>query len=97
MRAKDTTRLSVIRSLLADITNSSKTPRPINSDAKLLVLLRKKIGAARRAANEFTGANRKDLAQIEHEQVAILEGYAGAVETMGEEEIGSGVVKDVGG
>src|SRR3954471_6261859 len=53
MRAKDTARLSVLRSLLADITNASKTSSPITNDVALLALLRKRISASQTATDEF--------------------------------------------
>lgn len=87
MRAKDSTRLSVLRSLLADITNASKTPTPINNDIALLSLLRKRIAAGRTAADEFAAANRADLVEKEQAQIRVMESYAGEVQTIGREEI----------
>lgn len=79
MIAKDTPRLSVLRALLADITNASKTTSPVSTDLHLLALLRKRIAASRSAADEFKAANRPDLAEKEEAQIKVLEEYAGTV------------------
>lgn len=79
--------LNVLRALLAEITNASKTTSPIKTDLQLLSLLRKRVAASRTAAQQFGAANRTDLKDKEDAQVAILEGYAGEVDTIGEEEI----------
>ena len=39
------------------------------------------------AAQEFSAANRNDLTDKEEAQIAVLEEYAGEVDTVGEEEI----------
>ncbi|KAI4126783.1 MAG: hypothetical protein LQ347_004833 [Umbilicaria vellea] len=86
MKVKDINRLDVLRALLAEITNASKTSSPIKTDLQLLSLLRKRAAASRTAAREFSAANRTDLKDKEDAQVAVLEGYAGEVDTIGEEE-----------
>lgn len=91
MRAKDQARLSVLRSVLADITNLSKTSSPIKDDLTLLSLLRKRIGAAKGAVDEFTKANRTDLVEKEQKQVDILEEYASGIKTTDVAEIKSAV------
>ncbi|KAI9824109.1 MAG: hypothetical protein M1832_002179 [Thelocarpon impressellum] len=88
LKAKDTNRLNVLRSLLAETTNLAKTSNPITTDVQLLSLLRKRSAASRTAAAEFDGAGRADLRDKEEAQVAVLEEYAGGVETVGLEEIG---------
>jgi len=87
MQQKDTNRLSVLRSLMAQTLNASKTSNPINTDMQMLALLRKSSAAAKAASEEFKGAGRQDLAEKEEEQVKIMEEYAGGVEVMGEEEV----------
>ncbi|SLM33703.1 Uncharacterised domain YOR215C, mitochondrial [Lasallia pustulata] len=87
MKTKDTNRLNVLRSLLAEITNASKTSSPITTDLQLLSLLRKRAAMSRTAAQEFGAAKRTDLKDKEEAQVAVLEEYAGEVDTIGEEEI----------
>ena len=96
MRAKDKPRLAVLRSLLAEITNASKTPKPVSNDAALYSLLSKHIKASQAAIEEFEAAKRQDLVEKEQGQVDILEGYLGRIEVVGEEEIRE-IVKEVGG
>ncbi|KAF2431562.1 GatB/YqeY domain-containing protein [Tothia fuscella] len=91
MKARDTQRLNVLRALLAEITNSSKTSSPIKDDMALLSLLRKRIGASKTAVEEFNKNDRKDLVEKEQEQVNILEEYAAGVKTLDVDEIRSAV------
>lgn len=87
MRAKDAARLNVLRGLLAEVTNAAKTSSPIDSDMKVLSMLRKRSSAAASAAKEFEGAGRQDLKDKEDAAITILDAYAGEVETVGEQEI----------
>ncbi|MCJ1255471.1 hypothetical protein MMC24_003287 [Lignoscripta atroalba] len=87
MKAKDTNRLNVLKALLAETANASKTSSPIKSDIQLLSLMRKRAAASRSAAEEFSAANRDDLRDKEVAQVAVLEEYASCVDTVGEGEI----------
>lgn len=87
MKAKDTARLNVLRSLLAEVTNAAKTQNPIKSDMQLLSLLRKRQAAAKAASEEFKTAGREDLVEREEGQVKILDEYAGDVEVMGVEDV----------
>lgn len=75
MRAKEATRLGVLRSVLSATLNASKTATPINTDAQLVALLRKMTRASQDAAEEFRGAGRGDLELKEQEQIKILDGY----------------------
>ena len=93
MRSKDTPRLAVLRAIIADITNSTKTQSPISDDISLLSLLKKRISASRAAVEEFCQADRNDLVAKEEEQLKILEDYAGTIRTMGAGEIRDLVVK----
>ncbi|PVH83375.1 GatB/YqeY domain-containing protein [Cadophora sp. DSE1049] len=94
MQTKDSNRLSVLRALLSQTLNASKTSSPINTDMQMLSLLRKSANAAKAAAEEFKGAGRQDLADKEDLQRAVLEEYVGSVEVLGEGEI-RGVVEGV--
>lgn len=82
MLEKDTNRLNVLRSLIADVTNSAKANKPIKTDMQLLSMLRKRQAAAKQASDEFKAAGREDLVEKEEGQVNVLEEYAGSVETM---------------
>ncbi|KAI9775040.1 MAG: hypothetical protein M1839_001592 [Geoglossum umbratile] len=97
MRAKDANRLSVLRSILAEVTNLSKTNNPIKKDVQLLVLLRKRSAAAKIAAEEFKTHQRLDLSEKEELQGKILEDYVGQVDVVGEAEARSAVERVVGG
>jgi uncharacterized protein len=94
MRAKDAPRLAVLRAVLADITNSTKTNQPVNNDILLLGLLRKRVAAAQQSVEQFYEADRKDLVATEEAQLRILEDYAGAIKTMSDSEI-EGVLVDL--
>jgi uncharacterized protein YqeY len=87
MRAKDKPRLSTIRSLLAEITNASKTAKPIETDVHLYGLLARHIKAANTALEEFEKAERSDLVEKEQAQLTVLEELKGRIEVVGEEEI----------
>ena len=87
MRNKDSNRLSVLRSILSQTLNASKTSNPINTDMQLLALLRKTSHASKLASEEFKAQGRQDLAEKEDLQVKIMEEYAGNVDVMGQEEI----------
>ncbi|KAF2141416.1 uncharacterized protein K452DRAFT_327102 [Aplosporella prunicola CBS 121167] len=88
MRSKDQPTLAVVRSLLADITNLSKTASPIANDTHLRSLLLKKTSQAQAAAQEFRDAKREDLATKEDTSVQIMQRYVGEIEEVG------GLVKD---
>ena len=75
MRAKDANRLSVLRSVLAAVTNASKTSNPIQTNIQLLALLRKTRLASEEAAAEFRVSGRQDLVDKEDSQAKILEEY----------------------
>lgn len=53
------------------------------------------MAAAKEAANQFAEADRSDLKEKEDAQVAILEEYAGKVETMSLEDIKAVVSQEV--
>lgn len=79
MRAKATTRLSVLRSLLAATQNASKTSTPITTEPQLLALIRKNIKKSKAAALEFQENGREELWRQEMGEVKILQEYEGGV------------------
>ncbi|TAQ90241.1 hypothetical protein B7494_g1406 [Chlorociboria aeruginascens] len=87
MQNKDSNRLSVLRALLSQALNASKTNTPIITDMQVLALLRKSTTASQAACEEFRSAGRQDLVDKEESQLKIMQEYAGAVETVGDEEI----------
>lgn len=76
MQKKDQTRLAVLRALLADITNASKTSSPITTNPQFLSLLRKRLAASSTAQSEFAAASRQDLVDKEKAQEDVLQAYA---------------------
>lgn len=97
MIAKDTTRLTVLRSLLSQTLNASKTSSPISTDAHVLSLLRKNASAAKAASEEFSAAGRADLAEKEDAQLKIMDEYSASVEVVSSEEIRSTVQAVIAG
>ncbi|TVY31656.1 Altered inheritance of mitochondria protein 41, mitochondrial, partial [Lachnellula cervina] len=87
MQNKDANRLSVLRALLSQTLNASKTSSPINTDMQMLALLRKSSAQSRAASEEFKKNGREDLASKEEDQIKVLEEYAGDVSVVGEEEV----------
>lgn len=87
MRAKNTPRLAVIRALLSDVSNSSKTSAPITTDIQVVSTVRRRIAAGEHAAQQFREAGRQDLVTKEESQIAVLKEYAAAVQTTGTDEI----------
>ncbi|KAF4973849.1 hypothetical protein FZEAL_9195 [Fusarium zealandicum] len=89
MRAKDTPRLSVLRSILSANLNASKTSTPIKTDVQLVALIRKIQKGASDASAEAKAAGRDDLVQKEEEQIKVLNEYAAnsGVQSLGEAEL----------
>lgn len=91
MRAKDKNRTNVLKGLLADVLNASKTPKPIQTDIQMLSLLRKRSESAKSAAQEFETASRQDLMEKEQAEAAVLDEYAGTVATISKEDVEAAV------
>ena len=95
MKAKDMNRLNVLRSLIADVTNSAKTNTPIKTNMQLLSLLKKRATAAKQAGEEFEAAGRQDLGAKEKEQAGVFEEYAEGVEMMSDNDVRDAVIRIV--
>ena len=89
MRAKDTNRLAVLRSILAATLNASKTDKPIQTDAQLVSLLLKTKKQSQDVVEEARAAGRDDLIEKEEVQQRILDEYAAGsgVKEIGEAEL----------
>jgi uncharacterized protein len=87
-------RLNVLRSVIAEVGNASKTSSPIRTNMQVLSILRKKLSASKTASQEFSEANRDDLKQKQDAEIAVLDEYAGQVETFSEDKV-SGIVEEV--
>ena len=94
MRAKDKPRLNVLRAILAEITNASKTPKPIENDTSLLSLLQKQITASEKAIGEFENAKRQDLVDKEREQVGILQQYEKEIPKLSDDDF-TGILEQI--
>lgn len=79
--------MNVLRALISETNNAAKTSSPIRTDVQLLALIRKRAAAAKDAAQQFAEADRPDLKAQEDAQIAVLEEYAGQVQTMSLDEI----------
>jgi uncharacterized protein len=97
LRARDKTRLSTLRSLLSDVTNSSKTQHPIADDLALLSAINQRIASTKQSVEEFGRVGRADLVESEEASLRVLEEYAGSVETMSDEEIRDVVLQAMAG
>ncbi|KKY18119.1 hypothetical protein UCRPC4_g05156 [Phaeomoniella chlamydospora] len=86
-------RLNVLRSVITEVSNASKTSSPIKTDLQVLALLRKKAAMSRDASKQFAEAKRDDLKEKEDAQTNVVEEYIGEVAVMSEEDIEK-IVKD---
>lgn len=89
MQQKDTTRLSVLRGVLADITNLAKQSAASapKTDIQILAVLRKRVADSKRAAHSFAEGGRPDLKDKEDAQIEVLQGYADSIQTVDEDEV----------
>ena len=76
MRARDETRKSALRMLTAALKNAEIDARgkPFG-DAEAVTVVQKQVKQRRDSIEEFTRANRPDLAEKERAELAILETY----------------------
>ncbi|MFN7161248.1 MAG: GatB/YqeY domain-containing protein [Candidatus Gracilibacteria bacterium] len=87
MRAKDTLKLSTLRSILAAMKNElvSGVKKDTLTDEESLKIL-KKLGKQRKdSIEQFTSGNRPDLAEKEMQEYSIIEAYLPA--EMSDEEL----------
>ncbi|KAK3353565.1 hypothetical protein B0T25DRAFT_544852 [Lasiosphaeria hispida] len=86
MKAKDATRLAVLRSVLSATLNASKTDSPIKTDLQLAALLHKTARTVNEAIDGFREGGRQDLVEKEQAQLVVLEEYiAGSgIQSIGE-------------
>lgn len=91
MRSKDTPRLNVLRAIISEVNNASKTSNPVTNNMQVLTMLKKRKTASKAAAAEAVEAKRQDLRQKQESEIAILDEYAGQVDVMSEEETAQAV------
>lgn len=75
MRAKDKIKLSVVKDILAQVVNASKTKAPVQSDNQVYTLLRGSIAKREDSAKSYREHARLDLAEIEENEIEILKQY----------------------
>jgi uncharacterized protein len=75
MRAGDKPRLAAIRLILAAIKQVEVDTRSELNDADILAVLDKMLKQRRESISQYERAHREDLAQIEREEVQIIQAY----------------------
>lgn len=87
MKSKDSNRSTVLKGLLTQVLNASKTERPIHTEIQVLGVLNRTIKESKKATQEFSAAGREDLVEKENAQINVLEEYAGLIKVKDENEI----------
>ena len=79
MRAKDTVRLTTIRSLLTAFTNelvaNRQKPDGEVTDETALAVITRASKQRKDSIDQFVKGNREDLAEVERKELAIIESY----------------------
>ncbi|MGI9307998.1 MAG: GatB/YqeY domain-containing protein [Gammaproteobacteria bacterium] len=75
MKAGDKDRLKVVRLILAAIKQIEVDERKELDDAAVLAVLNKMVKQRRDSVSQFLDGDRKDLADIESAEIAVLETY----------------------
>ncbi|KAL8653182.1 MAG: hypothetical protein Q9210_002255 [Variospora velana] len=86
LKAKDRTRLNVLRAILTEITVLEKRSQPVQTEAQLHKLLEKRQNTCKAAAEEFQKADREDLVSKENEQIDVLQEYMDDSPTLSTDE-----------
>ena len=88
MKARDTVRLGVVRGLIAAFTNElvslKRTPQDELSDEEVLNVIRRGVKQRKDSTEQFEKGGRRDLAESEKAELAILETYLPAQMSKGE-------------
>jgi uncharacterized protein len=95
--------LNVLRSLLSDITNSTKSltsnhTGPI-TDSVVLKIMQKALSTAQSSLADYSAANRQDLVDKQTSQIKVLEEYLSMIKVASKEDIEkvvNAIVKDMG-
>jgi hypothetical protein len=75
MRAKDSARLGTVRLLLAAMKQKEVDERVVLTDADVLAIIDKMVKQRRESIAQFDKAGRKDLADAEKAEIAVLSAY----------------------
>ena len=74
-RAQDKNRTLVLGTILANLKNREIELRRPTTDEDVLEVLRKGIKTRRESVEQYTAANRPELAEIERQQIQVLEEF----------------------
>ena len=94
MRAKDAARLSTIRLALAAIKQREVDTRTELGDAEVVAVIEKMLKQRRESIAQFEQAGRKDLADVEKAELAVLSAYL--PQQMGDAELDQAVAAAIG-
>ncbi|MBK7012422.1 MAG: GatB/YqeY domain-containing protein [Xanthomonadales bacterium] len=75
MRAGEKERLGAIRLILAALKQREVDERIVLDDAQILAILEKMLKQRRDSIEQYSIANREDLAAIERAEVAVIQAY----------------------
>lgn len=75
LKAKESERLGTIRMLLAAIKQREIDERVVLTDAEALTVINKMIKQRKESAEQFTSANRPELAEKEKREIEVLKTY----------------------
>jgi uncharacterized protein YqeY len=89
MRARDAARLSTIRLALAAIKQREVDSRTELGDAEVVAVIEKMLKQRRESIAQFEQAGRKDLADVEKAELAVLSAYL--PQQMGDAELDQAV------
>lgn len=89
MKAKDAVKLRTVRSMLTAFTNelvaTGSTPQGTLDDEKALEVIKRLAKQRKESIVQYDNANRSELAELEKEELAVLESYL--PQMMSKEEI----------
>ena len=107
MKSKEADRLSAIRMLQAAVKNREIELRPATiTDTDILAVVKKAAKQRKEAIEQYTAANRQDLADKEQFELSVLEAYLPTQLTQAQVEkivsevvaqMGAKTIKDMGG
>jgi uncharacterized protein YqeY len=85
MRARDEAKMSTLRLVLTAIKKREKEARSLLEDQEVISVIASQIKQRRESIEQYRKAGREDLAQMEENELKILQGYM--PEQVSEEEI----------
>ena len=92
MRAKDKARLAVVRLIIAAIKQKEVDERiAFDRDEQILPVLEKMVKQRKDSITQYEAANREDLAEIERQEIVVLQTYL--PEQLSQSEIESAILE----